>query len=198
MKYPSLHLAPTLSAKPSTVNSCNFNCKRDRNSAKSGFTSFSLTFHFNQNMSSHWTLWCSMPLPIHIHTQRSFVPVGFLFLSIILKMVSARCTVTSEQLKTCMWPNPKSQSCTYAHNDFSHKTVNAHSMLMTTKQMAHKWFCNQNCKFRIGKGVDISYLNSNTSQHSTNYKRSSSYSALILKISHYLYGFLRHQIKGNM
>jgi len=40
-----LHLAPTLPVKPSTVNSCNFNYKRDRNSVKSGFTSFSLTFH---------------------------------------------------------------------------------------------------------------------------------------------------------
>jgi len=72
-----------------------------------------------------------MPLLIHIHTLRSFVSVGFLFLSILLKMVTARCTVTLEQLKTYMWPNPESQSCTYACIDFRHKTVNAYSMLMT-------------------------------------------------------------------
>jgi hypothetical protein len=139
-----------------------------------------------------------LPLPIHIHTLTSLVSVGFLFLSIILKMVTSRYTVILEQLRTYMLPNPESQSCTYMCNDFTHMTVNAYNMLMTTKQMAHKWFCNQNCKFRMGRGVDISYLNSNTPQYSTNYNRSHSYSDLIIKISHYLYAFLTHQIKGNM
>jgi len=113
-------------------------------------------------------------------------------------MVTARCTVTLEQLKTYMRPKPESQSCTYSCIDFRHKTVNAYSMLMTTKQITHKWFCNQNCKFRMGSRVDISYMNSTTPQYSTNHKRSNSYSDLILKISHYLYAFLTHQIKGNM
>jgi len=148
-------------------------------------------------MSSHWRLWCSLSLPIHIHTPTSLVSAGLLFLSIILKMVTARYTVTLEQLITDTWPNPESQSCTYACNDFRHTTVNAYNMLTTTKQMAHKWFCNKNCKFRTGRGVDISYMNSNKPQYSINYNRSSSYSDLLLKISHYLYAFLTHQIKRN-
>jgi hypothetical protein len=196
MKYPSLHLAPTLPAKPSTVNSCNFNYKRDRNSVKSGFTSFSLTFHLTK-MSSHWRLWCSLSLPIHIHAPTSLVSVGLLFLSIILKMVTARYTVKLAQLTTNMWPNPECQSCTYACNNFRHTTVNAYNMLTTTKQMAYKWFCNRNCRFRMGRGVDLSYMNSNTPHYSTNYNRSSSYSDLLLKISQYLYAFLTHQINGN-
>jgi len=133
------------------------------------------------------------PYP-YTYTLRDLVSVGFLFLSIILKMVTARCTVTLEQLKTYMWPNPESQSCTYACTDFRHKTE--------CWWQQNRWHINdfaiKTANLEWWGGVDISYLNSTTPQYSTNYKRCNSYSDLILKINHYLYAFLTHQIKGTM
>jgi hypothetical protein len=109
------------------VNSHNFNCKKNRNSAKYGFTSF-LTFHLNHTTSSHCRLWRSTSLTPHVcvhahtHTQniRSYILAGFLLFSFILKMVTANYTEMSAHLETYMWMNPESRSQTFARHDSRH------------------------------------------------------------------------------